>query len=105
MCFCLDPYESQHAPVPTPLLKLTRSHSGKDRLNLFITKNGTCEMMSEFGDCSVRKIVFNEDRDLNTHAIESPGLHPLTYKDLQIQVLYGVKKLNALGFHGMTESP
>ncbi len=55
--------------------------------------------MSEFGDCSVRKIVFNEDRDLNTHAIESPGLHPLTYKDLQIQVLYGVKKLNALGFH------
>jgi hypothetical protein len=32
-------------------------------------------------------------------AIESPGLIPLTYRDLRLQIMYVVKTLNIMGFY------
>jgi acyl-CoA synthetase (AMP-forming)/AMP-acid ligase II len=56
-------------------------------------------MTNESGHFTIKDLLFNRDQDPDLNAIESPGLHPLTYHDLRMQVLYVVKTLNAGGFH------
>ena len=55
--------------------------------------------MNESGHFTIRDIIFDRDQDPDHHAIECPGFHPLTYRDLRLQILYVVKTLNTLGFH------
>ncbi len=55
--------------------------------------------MNESGHFTIRDILFDRDQDPDHNAIECPGYHPLTYRDLRLQILYGVKALNAMGFH------
>ena len=55
--------------------------------------------MTETGLLTTRDILFKGNQDPDHHAIESPGLHPLTYRELRLQVIYAVKTLNTMGFH------
>jgi len=55
--------------------------------------------MDETGYLTIRDLVFTGNQDPDHNAIECPGHRPLTYRDLRRQVLYGVKTLNARGFH------
>ena len=56
-------------------------------------------MLPEFQPCTIKDLIFNGNQDPDHHAIETPGYKPLTYRDLRMQILYGVKTLNAMGFH------
>jgi acyl-CoA synthetase (AMP-forming)/AMP-acid ligase II len=55
--------------------------------------------MNDPGHFTLKDMIFDHNQDPDHHAIESPGLHPLTYRDLRAQILYVVKTLNAMGFH------
>jgi acyl-CoA synthetase (AMP-forming)/AMP-acid ligase II len=55
--------------------------------------------MTDTGYFTIKDLIFTRDQDPDHHAIESPGLHPLTYRDLRIQILYVIKTLNTRGFH------
>ena len=55
--------------------------------------------MNESGHFTIRDIIFDRDQDPDHNAIECPGHHPLTYRDLRLQILYVVKALNTMGFH------
>ncbi len=55
--------------------------------------------MHESGHCTIRELIFDRNQDPDHNAIESPGLQPLTYRDLRAQVLYVIKTLNARGLH------
>jgi acyl-CoA synthetase (AMP-forming)/AMP-acid ligase II len=55
--------------------------------------------MAESDHCTIKELVFNRDQDPDHTAIECPGLHPLTYRDLRMQILSVVKALNARGLH------
>jgi len=54
--------------------------------------------MDETRYCTIRELVFCRNHDPDHNAIECPGLHPLTYRNLREQILYSVKTLNAMGF-------
>jgi acyl-CoA synthetase (AMP-forming)/AMP-acid ligase II len=56
-------------------------------------------MMNESGQYTVKELLFDRNQDTDHNAIESPGMRPLTYRDLRIQITYVVKTLNAMGFH------
>jgi acyl-CoA synthetase (AMP-forming)/AMP-acid ligase II len=56
-------------------------------------------MTNESGHFTIKELLFNRNQDPDQNAIESPGLHPLTYHDLRLQVLYVIKTLTAMGFH------
>jgi acyl-CoA synthetase (AMP-forming)/AMP-acid ligase II len=55
--------------------------------------------MNESGQFTTKDLIFNRDQDPDQNAIECSGYHPLTYRDLRLQVLYVVKALNTMGFH------
>ncbi|MDD1683258.1 MAG: AMP-binding protein, partial [Methanoregula sp.] len=55
--------------------------------------------MNESGHFTIKDILFNRDQDPDHTAIECPGFHPLTYRDLRLQIRYVVKALNTMGFH------
>jgi len=55
--------------------------------------------MNDPGYFTIKDMLFDHNQDPDHHAIESPGLNPLTYRDLRAQILYVVKTLNAMGFH------
>lgn len=55
--------------------------------------------MNETGHYTFKDLIFDNNQDPDHHAIEAPGLIPLTYRDLRVQILYVVKTLNAMGFH------
>ena len=55
-------------------------------------------MLPEFQPRTIKDLIFNGNQDPDHHAIETPGYKPLTYRDLRMQILYGVKTLNARGF-------
>jgi acyl-CoA synthetase (AMP-forming)/AMP-acid ligase II len=59
----------------------------------------TLTVMDESGHYTIRDLIFYRNQDPGQNAIECPGLHPLSYRDLRLQVTYGVKALNATGFH------
>jgi len=56
-------------------------------------------MTSESGHFTIKDLLFNRNQDPDRNAIETPGLYPLSYRDLRLQVLYVVKTLNTMGFH------
>jgi acyl-CoA synthetase (AMP-forming)/AMP-acid ligase II len=56
-------------------------------------------MMNVSGHYTVKELLFNRNQDPDNNAIESPGMHPLTYRDLRIQIIYVIKTLNSMGFH------
>jgi acyl-CoA synthetase (AMP-forming)/AMP-acid ligase II len=56
-------------------------------------------MIQESEHYTVRDLLFDGNQDPDHNAIESPGMHPLTYRDLRIQILYVLKTLNSMGFH------
>ena len=47
---------------------------------------------------SLEDLIFHGNQDPDHPAIETPGYQPLNYRDLRMQILYGVKTLNAMGF-------
>jgi acyl-coenzyme A synthetase/AMP-(fatty) acid ligase/thioesterase domain-containing protein/acyl carrier protein len=47
---------------------------------------------------TIRDLIFHGNQDPDHPAIKSPGQQPLTYRDLQRQVLLVIKTLNSLGF-------
>jgi acyl-CoA synthetase (AMP-forming)/AMP-acid ligase II/thioesterase domain-containing protein/acyl carrier protein len=47
---------------------------------------------------TIRDLIFHGNQDPDHPALESPGQQPLTYRDLQKQVLLVVKTFNSLGF-------
>jgi oxalate---CoA ligase len=55
--------------------------------------------MNDPGHYTLKDMIFDRNQDPDHPAIESPGLNPLTYRDLRAQILYVVKSLNAMGFH------
>jgi len=55
--------------------------------------------MHESGPFTIRDLIFHRYQDPDHNAIECPGHHPLTYRDLRLQILYVVKTLNTRGFH------
>jgi oxalate---CoA ligase len=55
--------------------------------------------MNDPGHFTLREMIFDRNQEPDHPAIESPGLNPLTYRDLRAQILYVVKTLNAMGFH------
>ena len=56
-------------------------------------------MMNESEHFTVKDLLFNRNQDPDHNAIESPGMHPLPYRDLRIQIEYVIKTLNSRGFH------
>jgi hypothetical protein len=52
--------------------------------------------MNESEHYTVRALLFDRNQDPDHNAIESPGMHPLTYRDLRIQITYVLKTLNAM---------
>jgi acyl-coenzyme A synthetase/AMP-(fatty) acid ligase len=54
--------------------------------------------MKEFEISTIRELLFNSGQTPDHNAIESPKCQPLTYRDLRIQVLSGVKALSSMGF-------
>lgn len=56
-------------------------------------------MAKDSGLLSIYDIIFFGNQDPDHHAIESPGLLPLTYRELREQVLSVVKTLNTNGLH------
>ena len=55
-------------------------------------------MLPEFQPSTIKDLIFNGNQDPDHIALESPGYQPLTYRDLRMQIRYGVKTLNAMGF-------
>jgi oxalate---CoA ligase len=56
-------------------------------------------MMNESEHYTVKELLFDRNQDPDHTAIESPGMHPLTYQDLRIQIISVIKTLNSMGFH------
>ena len=57
------------------------------------------DCMNKSGHFSIKDILFNRDQDPDHNAIECPGFHPLTYRDLRLQIRYVIKTLSTMGFH------
>ena len=55
-------------------------------------------MLPESGPHTVHDLIFNGNQNPDHPALESPGYHPLTYRDLKKQVLLVIKTLTAMGF-------
>jgi acyl-CoA synthetase (AMP-forming)/AMP-acid ligase II len=70
-----------------------------DRFNNHHQRGFISTMMNESEHYTVEDLIFNRNQDPDHNAIESPGLSPLTYRDLRIQIIYVIKMLNAMGFH------
>ena len=54
--------------------------------------------MSEPEPYTFKELIFNQNQDPDQNAVESPGLHPLTYRDLRLQIRDVVETLNSRGF-------
>ncbi len=48
---------------------------------------------------TMRSLIFDNNQDPDTIAVESPGSSPLSYRDLRTRVLYVVTSLNSQGYH------
>jgi len=70
-----------------------------DRLNIRRRQVVICIMTEDSGLLSIHDIIFYGNQDPDHHAVESPGLLPLTYRDLREQVLSVVKTLNTNALH------
>jgi len=55
--------------------------------------------MIESGDLTIRDLIFTCNQDPDHNAIECPGHHPLTYRNLRFQIVSVVKTLNTMGYH------
>ena len=65
----------------------------------FIEEFFTGIMMNESGLYTIKDLLFDRNQDPNQNAIECPGMLPMTYHELRMQVLSVVKTLNTRGFH------
>lgn len=74
-------------------------HTEEDKFNSHHQRGFTNTMMNESEHFTVKDLLFYQKQDPDHNAIESPGMHPLTYRDLRIQVEYVIKTLNSRGFH------
>jgi len=54
-------------------------------------------MLQNSAPHTIKDLIFDGNQDPDHPALETPGYQPLTYRDLRMQILYGVKILNALG--------
>jgi acyl-CoA synthetase (AMP-forming)/AMP-acid ligase II len=70
-----------------------------DRLNIRRRQEVICIMTEDSSLLSIHDIIFYGNQDPDHHAVESPGLLPLTYRDLREQVLSVVKTLNTNALH------
>jgi acyl-CoA synthetase (AMP-forming)/AMP-acid ligase II len=58
--------------------------------------------MDKSEPCTIKNLIFDSNQNPDHNAIECPGQHPLTYRDLRSQVTNVVKTLNTAGFHRNT---
>ena len=74
-------------------------HPQMDRFIIQYLPVFTSTSMTESEMFTIRDMICRGDQDPDRNAIESPGYLPLTYRELRMQIDYGVKELNAHGFH------
>ena len=55
-------------------------------------------MTKKLEPLTIKDLIFNGNQNPDHPALESPGYHPLTYRDLRKQVLLVIKTLNSMGF-------